>query len=66
MALHEWQFGSAALGGGAAVVTGVCGSCGLSRVSRPLREGNDGYIDLRGECPGEAQEPPEKPRPMVG
>lgn len=64
---HQWQLGSHAAGSfgdhssgsSGVVISAVCASCGLARVQVIATLGEQ-HIDLRGECPGTAQEPGER------
>jgi hypothetical protein len=62
--MHEWTFmlGIASVGAVGERVVAVCRRCGLIRTSRVAGTINkEGRIDLRGDCPGEPQEPMEEP-----
>ena len=60
--MHEWTFmlGTSTVGAVGERVVAVCGRCGLIRTGRvPGSMSKEGRIDLRGDCPGEPQEPAE-------
>jgi hypothetical protein len=62
MARHEWKF-LAGVRNDSLLMVAVCRVCGLMR-RRTVAD--DRYIDLRGECPGEPQEPETQSPPMIG
>jgi hypothetical protein len=60
--LHEWTFmlGTSTIGAVGERVVAVCRRCGLIRTGRVAGSmSKEGRIDLRGDCPGEPQEPTE-------
>ncbi len=48
---HEWTFAATEQGRGSFVI-GVCGICGLVRMTWMPADQREGRIDLRGDCPG--------------
>ena len=61
MAQHEWKFLSG-VRNDSLLVLAVCKVCGLMRRTVGVP---DRHVDLRGECPGEPQDPGESPPPLV-
>ena len=62
--MHEWTFllGVSTIGAVGERVVVVCGRCGLIRTGRVASStSRESRVDLRGECPGEPQEPTEDP-----
>jgi hypothetical protein len=64
MKLHEWLITSSPYGDSVRIVA-ACPKCGLVRICAAPAVGDETHIDLRGECPGEPQEP-EAPRKLAG
>ena len=62
--MHEWTFllGVSTIGAVGERVVAVCRRCGLIRTGRIASStSRESRVDLRGECPGEPQEPTEDP-----
>jgi hypothetical protein len=64
MKRHEWLISPSSYGDSIRIVA-ACSSCGLVRVWQAPTLGEETHIDLRGECPGEPQEP-DAPRKLSG
>ena len=62
VAMHTWTLLSVSNIEGTPLVVAVCTVCG--RIRR-RSAGHDRHIDLRGRCPGEAQDPADDPRRRV-
>lgn len=60
---HEWEFLGMLGRNETPIIVGVCEVCGLTRRA-VVRDGR--HMDLRGECPGEPQDPGAPTPPMVG
>ncbi len=58
--MHTWTLLTASNTEGTPLVVAVCTVCG--RIRR-RSAGHDRHIDLRGRCPGEAQNPADDPSP---
>ena len=55
-----FMLGTSTVGAVGERVVAVCGRCGLIRTGRVAGSmSKEGRIDLRGDCPGEPQEPTE-------
>jgi len=68
--MHEWTFMvGPTVGVPGQRVVAVCGRCGLIRSGRvDVGKSKESRVDLRGDCPGEPQEPAEDPpleRPVL-
>ena len=62
---HSWQITPVVTDGKSISVVAICDRCGVSR-STPAGSGqNERHVDLRGECPGEPQEPEAVGPPRV-
>ena len=59
---HDWHFGSTTANDGP-LITAICKRCGLMR--RATVSSRDKHLDLRGDCPGEFQEPAKR-APLAG
>ena len=60
--MHDWAFmlGTTTVGVLCERVVAVCGRCGLIRTGRVAgSRSKEDRVDLRGDCPGERQEPTE-------
>ena len=64
MKRHEWLISPSPYGDAVRIVA-ACPACGLVRMCQAPGLGEETHIDLRGECPGEPQEP-EAPRKPSG
>ena len=62
MAAHQWQIGNHLNKQGSAAITVVCAVCGLARV-KAIYQDQEQHVDLRGDCPGAAQEPEDDTPP---
>jgi hypothetical protein len=62
---HSWQIAPVVTDGKSISVVAICDRCGVSRSELAGSAQIERHVDLRGECPGEPQEPEAVGPPRV-